>query len=41
MLCVNEYERNHEIALDIISQGKAEYYDMFCELKKEIDEKWI
>lgn len=32
---------NHEIALDIISQAKAEYYDMFCELKKEIDEKWI
>ncbi len=32
---------NHEIALDIVLHAKNEYYDMFCRLKKEIDEKWM
>ena len=41
-------ERNHvthsynqNIALSIISQAKEKFYDMLCQLKKEIDENWI
>ena len=29
------------IALSIILQAKEKFYDMFCQLKKEIDENWI
>ena len=29
---------NQNIALSIISQAKEKFYDMFCQLKKEIDE---
>lgn len=32
---------NQEIALDIVSQTKEKYYQMFCELKKEIDKNWL
>lgn len=32
---------NKEIALDIINQTKDKFYNMFAELKAEIDEKWI
>lgn len=32
---------NQNIALSIISQAKEKFYDMFCQLKKEIDENWI
>lgn len=32
---------NQNIALSIISQAKEKFYDMFCLLKKEIDENWI
>ena len=29
---------NQNIALSIISQAKEKFYDMFCQLKKEVDE---
>ena len=32
---------NQKIALDIVKQTKEKYYPMFCELKEEIDEKWL
>lgn len=32
------YSYNQNIALSIISQAKEKFYDMFCLLKKEIDE---
>ena len=32
---------NKEIALDIIHQTKDQFYKMFEELKKEMDEKWL
>ena len=32
---------NQNIALSIILQTKEKFYDMFCQLKKEIDENWI
>ena len=32
---------NQNIALSIILQAKEKFYDMFCQLKKEIDENWI
>ena len=32
---------NKEIALDIINQTKEKFYNMFEDLKKEIDTKWI
>jgi len=32
---------NKEIALDIINQTKAKFYQMFEELKSEIDTHWI
>lgn len=32
---------NQEIAKDIIRLTREKYYDMFVELKKEIEENWI
>ena len=32
---------NQNIALSIIFQAKEKFYDMFYQLKKEIDENWI
>ena len=32
---------NHNIALGIVSEAKNEYYQMFLELKKEIDDNWL
>ena len=32
---------NQNIALSIILQAKEKFYDMFYQLKKEIDENWI
>lgn len=32
---------NEAIALAIIDGAKATYYDMFCELKEEIDNNWM
>ena len=35
------YFYNQNIALSIILQAKEKFQDMFCQLKKEIDENWI
>ncbi len=32
---------NSEIALDIVRQTKEQFYNLFCELKKNIDENWL
>lgn len=32
---------NKEIALEIVNVAKKEFYDMFCELKEEIETKWL
>ena len=32
---------NERIALGIVMRAKESFYDMFCELKKEIDKNWI
>lgn len=31
---------NKKVALEIVSWAKERFYDMFCELKEEIDLKW-
>ena len=36
---VHSYNRN--IALEIVSMAKEKFYDMFCELDKEIKNNWI
>ena len=35
------YENNRKIALGIIADAKEEFYQMFCELKTEIEENWL
>ncbi len=32
---------NQAVALDIVDQTKGVFYDMFCELKREMDQSWI
>ncbi len=32
---------NHAIALDIVDETKNRYYQMFCELKKDMEDNWI
>lgn len=32
---------NKEIALDIVHKAKADYYEMFKELKEELDKNWV
>lgn len=32
---------NQKIALEIVAQAKENFYDLFCILKKEIDENWL
>ena len=32
---------NKKVAMEIVSWTKEKFYDMFCELKREIDRKWI
>lgn len=32
---------NQAVALDIIAQTKDIYYQMFCDLKRELEENWI
>lgn len=32
---------NSEIALDIVRQTKEQFYNLFCELKKNIDKNWL
>ena len=35
------YSYNHAIALDIVDETKNRYYQMFCELKKDMEDHWI
>ena len=35
------YSYNHAIALDIVDETKNRYYQMFCELKKDMEDNWI
>lgn len=32
---------NREIALEIVKQVKEDFYDMFCVLRKELEEGWL
>lgn len=32
---------NREVAFDIIEQTKKHFFDMFCNLKEEIDKNWL
>lgn len=32
---------NQRIALEIVAGAKADFYDMFCALKKEVEENWL
>lgn len=32
---------NQNIALGIVEKAKGEFYEMFCDLKKEIDTNWL
>lgn len=32
---------NRAVALDIVKQTKKDFYKLFCELKKNIEENWI
>ena len=32
---------NQNIALEIVKQAKEKFYDMFCELKREIEHNWF
>jgi hypothetical protein len=32
---------NQNIALGIVNHAKSEFYDMFCELKKELEYNWL
>jgi len=39
--CMRKYENNRKIALGIIADAKEAFYQMFCELKTEIEENWL
>lgn len=32
---------NQKIALEIVAQAKENFYEMFCELKKEVEANWL
>lgn len=32
---------NRVVALDIVRQTKEQFYELFCTLKKKIDESWV
>jgi len=32
---------NELVALEIVRQTKEKFYEMFCELKKEMEEQWL
>ena len=36
-----EHSYNQEIARGTVKRAKEGFYPLFCELKKEIDEKWL
>jgi nucleotidyltransferase substrate binding protein (TIGR01987 family) len=35
------YSYNQNITLGIVNLAKSEFYDMFCELQKEIESNWL
>ena len=35
------YSYNRKIASGIIADAKEEFYQMFCELKTEIEQNWL
>ena len=35
------YAYNQAVALDIIQATKEKYYDMFCRLKRQMEENWL
>ncbi len=32
---------NKKVALEIVTQTKENFYDMFCSLKKEVEDNWL
>ena len=32
---------NHKIALGIVDAAKNEFYQMFCDLRKEVETTWL
>lgn len=32
---------NKKVALEIVTQAKENFYDMFCSLKKEVEDNWL
>lgn len=32
---------NRDVAMEIVNKTKETYYEMFCQLKNDIDEKWL
>lgn len=32
---------NQDIALDIVRQTKARYYEMFCKLQRDLEQDWL
>lgn len=32
---------NKAIALDIVNAARKDYYQIFCELKKELEKNWL
>ena len=32
---------NQKVALEIVIQAKEKFYDMFCALKKEVEDNWL
>lgn len=35
-----EHAYNEVIAIDIVRNTKAKYYNMFCKLKEEVEDNW-
>lgn len=36
-----DHAYNEAVALDIVKAAKSEFYDLFCELKAEIERGWL
>lgn len=36
-----DHAYNEAVALDIVKDAKSEFYDLFCELKAEIERGWL
>lgn len=43
LICRNNvaHAYNKDIAMDIVKQTKGIYFDMFCEVKKELEDNWL